>query len=215
MTVHVDTVCVGPLETNCYLAWEAGSKAAVCVDPGGEAARIIAAVSRHGLNVGALLLTHGHGDHLGALGAVRAAWHVPVWIHQADAPMLTSAERNLSATIGMPVASDAAEHHAAQGGVIAVGGITIEILHTPGHTKGSVCYLVRVKGKAALLFSGDTLFRDDVGRHDLPGGSQAELHRSIRERLYVLPDDTEVYPGHGPSTTIGREKRENECVRAA
>ena len=212
MKLHVETLAVGPLETNCYLVWETATKAALCVDPGGEAKTIVAAVKRLGLAVEAVALTHGHGDHIGALAAVRKEWNVPVWIHDADAPMLTSAERNLSAMIGMPVSADDAEHRAAHHGVIRFGATEATVLHTPGHTKGSSCFLVRGEG-VPLLFSGDTLFEDDVGRCDLPGGSFTAIQHSIRTQLYVLPEETVVYPGHGPPTTIGREKRVNKDVR--
>ena len=192
--------------------WEQASKAALCIDPGGSAAEIFAAVRRLGVRVEAIALTHGHGDHLGAVSSVRAEWKAPVWIHELDAPMLTCAERNLSSMIGMPVASHAADHRAADNGSIKFGTTDVAVVHTPGHTKGSVCFLLR-DAKPALLFSGDTLFEGDVGRCDLPGGSFDAIQRAIRTRLYVLPDNTVVYPGHGPTTTIGREKRENKDVR--
>jgi hydroxyacylglutathione hydrolase len=184
----------------------------MCIDPGGYATDVIAAAKRLGLHVETLALTHGHGDHLGAVSAVRKEWLAPVWIHELDAPMMTSAERNLSCMIGMPVATDDAEHRVADNGTIRFGTTNVTVIHTPGHTKGSTCFLLR-DATPLWLFSGDTLFEDDVGRCDLPGGSFTAIQHSIRTQLYVLPEETVVYPGHGPSTTIGREKRVNKDVR--
>lgn len=212
-TLTVYTLTLGPLETNCYLLAQTDSGAALCIDPAAEAHVIINAVSEHNLRVEAIALTHGHGDHIAAVSALRAGWEVPVWIHSEDAAMLTNSERNLSAMTGLSVTAPPADSLFEDGDSITFGGTSVSVLHTPGHTRGGVSFYVdrRLDG-VPMLFSGDTLFCGGVGRYDLPGGSWETLQRSIREKLYTLPDDTVVYPGHGPATTIGREKRLNQYV---
>jgi glyoxylase-like metal-dependent hydrolase (beta-lactamase superfamily II) len=209
----VYTLAVGALETNCYLLAEASSRAALCIDPGDDAEAILDLAARHHLSVAGIALTHGHGDHIGAVSALRAAWDVPVYIHDADAVMLTSAERNLSVHLGVHISTAAPDTTLDDGMTIDFGDTRVRVLHTPGHTRGGVCYLVREATPVPLLFSGDTLFAREVGRCDLPGGSFPTLQQSIRAKLYTLPGNTRVFPGHGPPTTIAEEQRENPHVR--
>ena len=157
----------------------------------------------------ALVNTHGHLDHISGNAEVKARCNVPLYIHALDRPMLTDATRNLSAFTGEPVLSPDADQTLADGDTLTIGAETLTVLHTPGHTPGSVSFY-----QSGLLIAGDTLFCGGVGRTDLPGGSEADLLTSIRTKLYSLPDDTTVYSGHGPSTTIGEEKRTNPFVRA-
>jgi hydroxyacylglutathione hydrolase len=214
MRFDVITLPVGPLETNCYLLSERDSGQTLCIDPGADPDDIIAAVRDRKLTVEAIVLTHGHGDHIGAVGPVRTAWDVPVHVHPADAPMLPSAEANLSAMIGLHTSTHEAEHLVEDGATITFDHTALTVIHTPGHTPGGIALYLPDSSAGPLLFSGDTLFRREIGRCDLPGGSFEQLCNAIRTRLYALPDETRVYPGHGPSTTIGEERRENPYVTA-
>jgi glyoxylase-like metal-dependent hydrolase (beta-lactamase superfamily II) len=212
MTYDVITLPVGPLETNCYLLAAHDDGRAVCIDPGADSKDIIAAVRDRKLVVEAIVLTHGHGDHIGAVGKVRSAWDVPVYVHPGDAHMLPSAEANLSAMIGLHTSTHDAEHMVEHGASIPFADTALTVLHTPGHTPGGIS--LYLAGDAPVVFSGDALFRREIGRCDLPGGSFDQLCASIKTHLYALPDKTIVYPGHGPSTTIGEERRENPYVTA-
>jgi glyoxylase-like metal-dependent hydrolase (beta-lactamase superfamily II) len=199
--------------TNCYLVVEDDSRKTLCIDPGAEPEVILSFVNEHNLQVEKILLTHGHGDHIGAVGPVKDAWNVPVKIHEEDAGMLTCSNRNLSAFLGVDITAPDADKFLADGDTVTFGSTNVTVLHTPGHTRGGVSFHIPQPGRPHLLFSGDTLFDHEVGRCDLPGGSLDVLRNSVREKMYVLPDDTIVYPGHGPATTIGVEKLENPYVR--
>ena len=217
MVTH-DLTCLalGPIEANCYLVVERASGAAVCIDPGAEVERVLNEITRRKLRLACIALTHGHADHIGAVCALREAHRVPVAIHADDAPMLESAAHNLSIFLNASFTVESAEHRLQHGDTIPFGSSALEVIHTPGHTPGCVCFFLRDAGAGVpWLFSGDTLFQLEVGRCDLPGGDWPTLQRSISERLYCLPDATVVYPGHGPATTIIREKMENPHVRSA
>ncbi len=205
---------VGVLETNCYLIKDTKTGSIICIDPGSDSSEILKKVEEEKGIPLAIILTHGHGDHLGAVSAVHVAWEVPIVIHKDDAEMLTSAEKNLSAAIGMHVTGPDASHIIEGDEKFTFGPFTFTALHTPGHTRGGICYYIEPPDDVPILFSGDTLFYGDVGRCDLPGGSLEQLTQSIREKLYVLPEETKVYPGHGQSTTIGAEKTSNSYVQA-
>jgi len=210
------TFPVGPLETNCYILADESTSAALCIDPGADAAMLKDVVQSHGWSPCGIALTHGHGDHIGAVAALRKAWNVPLYVHALDAPMLPSAQRNLSVLLGKNVTAPDADHHLDDLHQLQCGTLCVQVLHTPGHTPGSVCFYVAEPASGPpLLFSGDTLFREEVGRCDLPGGDWDALQSSIRSRLYVLPPHTIVYPGHGPATTIRHELIHNPYVRAA
>lgn len=197
---------VGPLAENPYLLTCTETNDAVLVDPGDDAPLLLKAIADAGVTVRAILLTHAHLDHVGALTDVREAFEVPVYLHSADDELLQQAPTQwlrYGKTIG-PIAP--AERSLADGDQITVGNCTLEVLHTPGHTVGGVCLYAPADN---LLIAGDTLFRRSVGRTDLPGGNTEQLIDSIHRQLYRLPDATRVYPGHGPATTIGEEKRYN------
>ncbi|HUW65366.1 MAG TPA: MBL fold metallo-hydrolase [Spirochaetia bacterium] len=195
---------VGPIEANCYIVGCERTREAVVVDPGAEGEHILSRLQELDLKAGKIILTHGHGDHIGAVEEVRTATGALVLVHQADADCLTRPDRNLSAFMGVRMEFAPADRLLADGDEIKVGDIILTVLHTPGHTLGGIC-LSFDHG----VLTGDTLFAGSVGRSDFPGGNHTQLIESIKQKLMVLSDDTRVYPGHGPMTTIGAERREN------
>jgi len=202
--MQVRSLAVGPLMTNCFVAWDEGSKEAVVVDPGGDAERILGVVAQEGLAVRYIVDTHGHADHILANAPVHEATGAPVCIHELDGPLLTDAYANLSAWAGFPYRARPADRLLREGDEISLGELTLRVLHTPGHTPGGIS-LVGPGG----VFSGDCLFEGSIGRTDFPGGNARELLVSIKDKLLALPDDTVVYCGHGPETTIGAERASN------
>ena len=198
MRYILKTLPVGPIAANCYILGCAKTKEAVVIDPGADEGDIKRQITVLGLSPRYIINTHGHGDHIGANSKIG----LPVFIHEADAQWLTNPMKNM--LLGIPVNSPPAARLLLDGDKIDVGDLELEIIHTPGHTPGSIC----IKCDDAV-FTGDTLFAEGVGRTDLPGGSEIELMRSIKKKLFILPDKTMVYPGHGPATTIGHEKGRN------
>lgn len=209
--MRIKTIPVGPLETNCYLVYDAESKDAVIVDPGFEADNIKAEVEALDLKVRAILNTHGHYDHVGANDELRLIFKVPLYIHHED-EILFLDPKHLKATFAQnPKPQKEADHYLSDGQSLQFGNLHFDVIHTPGHTQGGVCFVNKM---AKICLCGDTLFKGTVGRTDFWGGSYEELLVSIRERLKDLQDDIELYPGHGPSTTIGYERRHNPYFRA-
>lgn len=196
------TVTVGALAVNCYIVYDETKQAAV-VDPGDEAERLLAELTRLGLTVKAILLTHAHFDHIGAAERLAAETGAPLYIHEAEQAALTDASRNLSAYFGEALCVRGDVRTLRDGDEVTVGTMTCRTLHTPGHTVGGASFLI-----GNTLFSGDTLFCESIGRLDFPGGSSAAMRRSL-ERLMTLPADTAVYPGHGEPTTVGHEQQYN------
>lgn len=196
-------VPVGELEANCYLL-RAENGQGLIVDPGDEPERLLVAVRQLAMTPVAVVLTHAHFDHMDGAAKICATLSIPLWVHEADAPVLTNSRNSLYDWFGrsMPL-FPAAGRCLREGDVLAFGGEQLTVLETPGHTPGSICLL----GKNGLL-SGDTLFAGGVGRTDFPGGDSAALRRSLR-RLMELAPETAVYPGHGPQTTIAGERRDN------
>lgn len=195
---------VGPLAVNCYLAMCARTKEAILVDPGAEPDAILRTVRGRSADVKLVVLTHGHGDHIAAVREVAGALACPLAIHELDVGMLLEPELNLSAY--MPdfprVAGLSADAVLRDGDMLRFGDVALKVVHTPGHTPGSICLVGH-----GIAFTGDTLFAGGgVGRTDLPGGSDVALWDSIEDRLFTLPKDTRVLPGHGPETTIGAEQ---------
>lgn len=201
----VKTITVGPFEVNCYVV-RGKSSAAFIVDPGADAQRILDEVARNDLRVVGYLLTHGHADHVGALAEVERQYPAPIYLHPADArwaftpanqipPYYAEPEKPKS-----PVLSASGEDFS-----FGAADLIFRIIETPGHTPGGVCFWFP---EEKVIFSGDTLFCGSVGRTDLPGGNAAILQNSLK-KLTVLPEETRVFPGHGPATTIGAELRDN------
>jgi glyoxylase-like metal-dependent hydrolase (beta-lactamase superfamily II) len=196
-------IVVGPLETNCYLIYDEETKDCLIVDPGADADRIFPVIAEEELKPMGILNTHGHIDHIGANRDMKDKYNVPLSMHAGDKdrqPRLNQLE--LSLFLGAKD-SPPPDQFLKDGDEILIGRGVLRVIHTPGHSPGSISLLAD-----GFLLSGDTLFFEGVGRTDLPGGDQKQIERSIRERLMTLPDDLEVLPGHGPLTSIGRE-REN------
>ena len=207
MNVVVERLILGDLETNCWLVSDGAGGPLVVIDPAGDgedAERLIEAINERDLAV--IVLTHGHFDHLGSVEPLVEVTGAPIAIHELDAHRITDAAPagTGGALFGYDHVSPPADRILHQGDRIDAGLLALEVLHTPGHTQGSISLL-----GAGHLFSGDTLFAGSVGRTDFPGGDARALSRSIAERIAPLPDDTIVHPGHGPDTTVGRERRVN------
>ena len=196
---------VAPIDANCYIIGCERTREAAVIDPGGESKRIITRLADLDLKCKYIILTHGHADHISALGEVREATGAEVLIHKDDAIMLTDPDHNLSMMLGMALQFKAADRLLEEGDNIEVGDITMEVIHTPGHSLGGIT----LKVGNDILITGDTLFAGSVGRSDFPGGSHKVLINSIKTKLLNFPDETRVCSGHGPITTIGRETRYN------
>jgi len=193
-------IIVGILETNCYIVGDKATNEAIIVDPGDEADRIKYTLNKLNLTPIAIVNTHGHGDHIGA----NKDFDLPIFIHQDDEDFLLDPEKNLSAEFGLSIVSPEASKLLVDGDIIELGSLKMEVIHTPGHTPGGICLKFE-----DFLLSGDTLFSLSVGRSDFEYGSADALIKSIKNKLLIFDDNTNVYPGHGPSTTIGIEKRHN------
>jgi glyoxylase-like metal-dependent hydrolase (beta-lactamase superfamily II) len=205
---HVHTIVSMPFAENTYVVWLPDRTDAVVIDPGLQPDAILDFLGDQGLSVAAILNTHGHGDHIGGNAAMKQAFPAaPLIIGVHEARLLTDPEANLSAPFGTPVVSPAAERTVREGDVIDAADLRFEVLDVPGHSRGHVAYLWR--GTPSLLFSGDVLFRGGIGRYDFPGSDGRRLFDSIRGKVLTLPEDTVVYSGHGPVTTVGHEKRTN------
>lgn len=205
------TFPVGMLQCNCTILADEESKQAVVIDPGDEPDRILSTLAEHQLQAVAIVHTHAHIDHVGGTLAVAQATGAPTYLHQGDT-FLHQALHVQAMMLGMPEPPSRPMDHALEDlQAISFGRYELGVLHTPGHTPGSVCF--NVPGHD-LCFSGDTLFYGGIGRTDLPGGDYASIERSIRDRLYTLNGAVQVIPGHGPATTIDREKVTNPFVTA-
>lgn len=206
--MKIDRLILGAYETNCYvLRSSEAAKDCLLVDAGLEAGKLIKFLQEHKLNPVAVVLTHGHIDHIEGVAALRAEFpDIKVHIHKLDAEMLTEPQTNLSAMAGGSFSIEPADFSLEEQSVIEQAGVKLSVLHTPGHTPGGICLYSRDE---AIVFTDDTLFADSIGRTDFPNGSMEQLLKSIREKLFTLPDDTKVYPGHGPITTIAQEKAHN------
>ena len=211
MSLDVRMLTVGPIAENCFLVRRDGADRGLVVDPGEEPERILASVEEMGIGVEAILLTHCHFDHIGAVAPVAAATSAPVYCPELEVPVLADVMAYVPFPGIGPYESYEADHRVKGGEVLELAGLTIDVIFTPGHSPGHVTYAVRDE---AALFAGDVLFQGSVGRVDLPGGDGPTLMRSIRELLESHPDETAVYPGHMGTTTLGAERASNPFLTA-
>ena len=195
---------LGPFASNCYVVGAESGSEGIVIDPGAEADRILATADDLGLNIKIIVLTHGHMDHIGALAEVKNATDADIAIHAEDARSLQARSPFGSMFGGSSQASPSPDRLLKGGDTVSVGDLRLLVLHTPGHSPGGICLLGE-----GVVFSGDTLFNLGIGRTDMPGGSYNQLMDNIHTKLMVLPDDTIVYPGHGPETTIANERQWN------
>ena len=217
--IKIGRMVLSSFGTNTYFLYREGTGKAIVVDPANEGTKIYAALFKHDLKVEGILLTHGHGDHIWGLDALKGAVNrerlekglepAKVYALEAEKELLGNAEKNVSAMFGRPC-SVVADEWLKDGQELSLADMTLRVIATPGHTAGGCCFYIQ---EAGFLISGGTLFCLSVGRTDFPTGSMSTLVRSIRDKLFCLPEDTKVYPGHGESTTIGYEKENNPfCV---
>ena len=205
-----DILPVGMLGCNCSVLGDEISREAIVIDPGDDISKIVEILTRHGLTAKMIVITHAHIDHIGGAAKLRALTGAPVYMHQADT-MLSERLDMQAGWLGIETPEDPGiDTPAREGDILKAGAIEAHVLHTPGHTPGSISLYLPLESK---LIAGDTLFKGSVGRTDLPGGDAAQIKRSIREKLYVLPDATIVVPGHGGNTSIGQEKRSNPFIQ--
>ena len=200
-----DYMEVGALQTNCYIVHNIDTKECIIVDPGDEAEKICRYLTRKELKLQAIFLTHGHFDHIGAVSELKDKYSVPVYAAAEEKDVLQTDSLNMSSLIDRKM-SLSADYWVEDGQKISCLGQEVTCILTPGHTQGGMCYYFP---KAGFLFSGDTLFQESTGRTDFPTGSMSRIIRSIREKLFVLPEAVQVYPGHGPKTSIENEKMFN------
>jgi hydroxyacylglutathione hydrolase len=204
--MEVRTFTVGPVQENCHIARLDGAAQAIVVDPGDEAPRLLEAIEAMGVDVAAILLTHTHFDHVGAVAPLARATGAEVWCPEIEVPVLADIMRYVPwAGIG-PYESYDADHTVAGGETLRLAGMAIDVIFTPGHSPGHVTYSVPAEH---VVFSGDVLFEGSIGRTDLPGGDHATLMRSLAALVESLPEETVVHPGHMRDTTIGRERATN------
>jgi glyoxylase-like metal-dependent hydrolase (beta-lactamase superfamily II) len=210
--VHVETLAVGPLGCNCSIVADLEAKRAIVVDPGGSYDAIRARLTALGVEVGAIVHTHTHFDHVGCTAELQRAFGAAASIHEADRPLYDALPLQAEFFgVRAPVAADV-DGDLVDGRTVCAGDLELAVIHTPGHTPGSCSFLLRDSGKTHL-FAGDTLFRRSIGRTDLWGGDSHAILRSIRSKLLTLPDDTRVVTGHGDDTSIGEERARNPFLR--
>ena len=204
----IQTLVLGMVQTNCYIIHMENSKEAVVIDPADQAAEILQTLQANDLVCEAILLTHGHFDHILAVRELAEATNAPVYVQEEEVQLLGNADLNASSLRGSAYTLTP-DRLLKDEEVLNIAGLSINVIHTPGHTIGSACYYFAGQG---ILFSGDTLFLECIGRTDLPTGNQSAIIQSIRSKLLLLEDQVKVYPGHGDTTTIGYERDNNRYI---
>jgi len=201
----LETASVGPMEVNCYILASGKNRKAIIIDPGAELRKIKQILERYNLNPAFIINTHGHYDHIGCDDKFKGA---PIYIHALDLPLLKDAQLNLSGQFGLPYEVKSEIKTLEEDEIIELEDLKLRVIHLPGHTPGGIALLM-IEPQRKVVFTGDSLFYQGIGRTDLADGDESSLIKSIKEKLFILPDQTVVYPGHGPSSTIGAEKRDN------
>lgn len=200
----LETICVGPMQVNCYILAAKPNSQAIIIDPGDQEDRIKRVLNKYKLKPGLVINTHGHIDHIGCDDKFDA----PIYIHRQDLVLLKDPQLNLSTFLMSPYSVRSNIRPLEDKEFIELAGIQLEVIHMPGHTPGGIALLLK-KPKDKILFTGDALFYQGIGRTDFPGADEQLLIKSIKMRLLSLTEDTVIYPGHGPSSSIGEEKRNN------
>ena len=200
----LETVLVGSMEVNCYILAVEENSRAIIIDPGAEGRKIQQLLDKNKLKPAFIINTHGHYDHIGADNN----FGVPVYVHKLDAPLLKEPMLNLSGLFAFAYTVKSEIKFLEDNQIIELDALQLKVMHVPGHTSGGIALLLQ-RPLNKIAFTGDTLFCQGIGRSDLSGGNEDLLIKSIREKLFTLPDDTKIYPGHGPSSTIGKEKQNN------
>lgn len=203
--LKIGRMMLGICQTNCYFVYKEGTSDVIFFDPADKGDYIYDTLKGKGFSVAGILLTHGHFDHIWGTNKLRELSGAPVYAYEGEKELCEDAAINVSEQVGRPY-TVTADRYLRDGEEITIAGMSCKLIATPGHTAGSCCYYFEEDG---ILISGDTLFQESVGRTDLATGSMSSIIRSIKERLFVLPDDVKVYPGHGDVTEIGHEKRYN------
>ena len=208
MNLAIRMMVLGPVQTNCYFLINEDTKEVLIVDPADRAQKIIEWINSEGLKPVAILLTHGHFDHIMGVAGVKKEYNIPIYASRDEVEVLANPQINVSTMMGAYMSMKADELFS-DGDVLELAGMKLKVISTPGHTIGSVCFYME---EEKVLISGDTLFEASVGRSDFPTGSSRQLIESIKTRLLVLPDDTDVFPGHGGTTSIAYEKAHNPFI---
>lgn len=208
MNLAIRMMVLGPVQTNCFFLINEDTKEVLVIDPADHAQKIIEWIKSENLKPVAILLTHGHFDHIMGVEGIRKEYGIPVYASRDEVDVLAKPQLNVSTMMGAYLSMNADELFC-DGDVLELAGMKLKVISTPGHTIGSVCFYIE---EEKVLISGDTLFEASVGRTDFPTGSSRQLIESIKTRLFILPDDTSVFPGHGGTTSIGYEKLHNPFV---
>lgn len=206
--IKIGRMVLSMCQTNCYFLYREDAKECILIDPADQGQQIYNALSKNGFTIQAILLTHGHFDHIWGANEVRSLAGVKMYAYEQEKELLNSEKLNVSKGAGRPYTVEA-DIYLKDGETLTVADMTCKCIATPGHTAGSCCYYFE---DAGILVSGDTLFQESVGRTDLPTGNMRTLMNSVKQKLFVLPEETKVYPGHGESTTIGYEKKYNPFI---
>ncbi|MCX7019349.1 MAG: MBL fold metallo-hydrolase [bacterium] len=208
MSYEIKRIVVTDLMTNCYLIHDSSGNAVV-IDPGGDANHILAFLRRQNLKLCQILNTHGHADHIMGNAALREATGAPIAIHPLDAHLLNDPLRNAASLFGWPFQPHKPDHELREGEIVGPAPMSFDVVHTPGHTPGSCSFLDREYG---VMFTGDWIFKNGIGRWDIPGGDYDTLMRSVRDKFLPLPGGMKIHPGHGDETTAGAERKRNPFI---